>query len=115
MEMLKRLSEVIMALLQFPKISHPVADRRANDMKAIDTVLVMNIGAFLNDLHQHKNALDVAISALEGISTKHSIRIGRPPGSDKRRRVMSPDARAKIRAAARRRWAAKKAGKSRLG
>ena len=76
----------------------------------------MNLGAILDELNQHKSALDGALAALEGTPTKHSVRLGRPPGSGKRKRVMSPEARAKIGAAARRRWAAaKKAGKSRLG
>jgi hypothetical protein len=70
----------------------------------------MDIQTIMSQLRDERDRLDQAIRALEG--TSPTTRRGR---SAKRKRVMSPAARAKIAAAARRRWAAaRKAGKTNL-
>lgn len=69
----------------------------------------MNIGEMINELKQERDRIEAAIRALEGTSYK------RTTGNGRRKRTMSPEARAKIAAAAKRRWAAaRKAGKTTL-
>ncbi len=70
----------------------------------------MDIQSIVSELKNERDRLDHAIRALEGVSSATDR--GRTP---KRKRVMSAEARAKIAAAARRRWAAaRKAGKTNL-
>jgi|SRR5579863_3765604 len=72
----------------------------------------MNIEGILQDLRHERGRLDAAISALEG----GTARRGRRPGSGQSgagsktrgRRAMSADARARIAAAQRARWAKQK-------
>jgi hypothetical protein len=80
-----------------------------------DTYLAgMEITNILAALITERDALNKAIAALEGSGTHRKP--GRPVGSsNKRKRVMSAAARAKIAAAARARWSkAKKRGKNSL-
>lgn len=74
----------------------------------------MNVQVILTELKTQRDRIDEAISALENGRTGGN-RLGRPRGKSKRKRVMSAEARAKIAAAAKRRWAAaKKAGNNSL-
>ncbi|WP_041855398.1 hypothetical protein [Candidatus Korobacter versatilis] len=69
----------------------------------------MEINAILSQLKEERDRLNTAIGALEVVGT------GAPRKTGKRKRVMSAEARAKIAAAARKRWAAaKKKGKTTL-
>jgi hypothetical protein len=69
----------------------------------------LNIGEMINELKQERDRIEAAIRALEGATSK------RATGNGRRKRTMSPEARAKIAAAAKRRWAAaRKAGKTTL-
>jgi hypothetical protein len=82
----------------------------------------MNIAEVVGQLRAERDRLDAAIQALEGIGGGTSApgeRRGRPPGNTNKptgiavvkRRTMSADARKRIAAAMRKRWAAVKAGK----
>jgi hypothetical protein len=69
----------------------------------------LNIGEMISELKQERDRIEAAIRALEGTTSK------RTTGNGRRKRTMSPEARAKIAAAAKRRWAAaRKAGKTTL-
>jgi len=72
----------------------------------------MNIQQILTDLKSERDRLDAAIQALEG--GKIARGPGRPVGSGKKRRTMSPAARKRISEMMKIRWAErkKKAGKS---
>lgn len=75
-------------------------------------MLRVNIRSALSELRSRRLAIDEAIAALERISVSPRD-ISRPKT---RNRVMTPEARAKIAAATKRRWAAaKRAGKATLG
>ena len=67
----------------------------------------MNIESILAELRSERDRLNEAIAALEGVSGNHAgrSRRGRPAG-----RHMSAAARARIGAAMRARWAARKGG-----
>lgn len=74
----------------------------------------MDTNYILEQLKSERDRLESAIRTLEALNGNQR-RLGRPVGSGKKKRVMSPAAKAKIAAAARRRWAAaKKAGKTTL-
>jgi len=71
----------------------------------------MNVNRILAELKGERARLDVAISAIEGI-TRTGTRRGRPAGSRRGRRRMSAAARKRISLAQKARWAKqKKAGK----
>jgi hypothetical protein len=73
----------------------------------------MDITAILNELREQRDQLERAIVALESINGTSARAYSRKSKSGKR--TMSAEARAKIAAAAKKRWAAaKKAGKSTL-
>jgi hypothetical protein len=68
----------------------------------------MNINRILKDLYAERGRIDQAIDALEGvISSSGTKRRGRPPGRSVRK-VMSADAKRRIGAAMRKRWAQRK-------
>jgi hypothetical protein len=71
----------------------------------------MDIGAILNSLREQRDRLERAISALESTNGTSKRSYKRKPG----KRSMSAEARAKIAAAAKKRWAvARRAGKTTL-
>jgi hypothetical protein len=67
----------------------------------------MNVEQIISELRQERDCLENAIRALEGTSSKRTRMAGRG------KRVMSAEARVKIAAAARRRWAAVRKAKGR--
>ena len=67
----------------------------------------MDIQSLVSELRAERNRLDLAISALEGL-TSSAARRGRPPkaaSAGGKRRTMSPAARKRISAAMKQRWA----------
>jgi hypothetical protein len=87
---------------------------RKRVMVTLGYTAVMDTNSILEQLKSERDRLESAIRTLEALNGSQR-RSGRPVGSGKKKRVMSPEARAKIAAAARRRWAsAKKAGKTNL-
>lgn len=71
----------------------------------------MDITAILNELREQRDQLERAIAALESTNGTSKRAYNRKSG----KRTMSAEARAKIAAAARKRWAAaRKAGKTTL-
>jgi hypothetical protein len=73
--------------------------------------MAMDITAILDELREQREQLERAIAALESTNGRPKRAYNRKPG----KRSMSAEARAKIAAAAKKRWAAaKKAGKSTL-
>jgi hypothetical protein len=74
-------------------------------------LVTMDITAILNELREQRDQLERAIAALESTNGRSKRAYNRKSG----KRTMSAEARAKIAAAAKKRWAAaKKAGKSTL-
>ena len=66
----------------------------------------MDINQILSDLRNERDRIDAAISALEGGKKKRGP--GRPAGSGKKRRTMSPAARKRISEMMKLRWAERK-------
>jgi hypothetical protein len=62
----------------------------------------MNVNEILSELREQRDRIDAAINALEKTPRTLSYATGR------KRRIMSPEARAKIAAAQRARWAKQK-------
>ena len=66
----------------------------------------MNIDQILSDLKSERDRIDAAIRALEGGKSKRGP--GRPAGSGRKRRTMSPAARKRISEMMKLRWAERK-------
>jgi hypothetical protein len=88
-----------------------LARDRYQDLRFRYNPLAMDITTILNELREQRDQLERAIAALE--STNGTSKRAYRRKSEKR--TMSAEARAKIAAAAKKRWAAeRKAGKSTL-
>ena len=68
-----------------------------------------DIQSIISELEQQKSAIDRAIAALREVSgSTAALALGRGGSGPTKKRQMSPEARARIAEAVRRRWAASK-------
>ncbi len=77
-----------------------------------------NIYKIIHQLEQQKAAIDRAIVALRGVSGAGEVAGAKSGGGrqvTRKKRRLSPEGRQRIAEAARRRWAAKRAGESEKG